>query len=94
MLFLACNSFFSAAKLSRELQTKRSFSDLKATVFCCVHLEENGDLICHEVIGTILSSVSAFCFMTFHVVRFEIPPDHVRMVSATFRVNLKFFFPS
>ena len=47
-------------------------------------------MICHEVSGTILSSVSAFCFMLFHVGCFEIPPDHVRMVAATFRVSLKF----
>ena len=43
--------------------------------------------------GTRLSSVSAFCFMKFHVGRsdrFEIPPDHVRLVIAIFLVNLKF----
>ena len=28
--------------------------------------------------------------MQFHVGRFEIPPDHVRLVFATFLVNLKF----
>ena len=93
MLFIACNSFFFfAAKSSRELQTARSFPDPKATVFCCFQPEENGDFICQEVSGTILSSVSAFCFMQFHVGRFEKPPDHVRLVSpsATALFSLKF----
>ena len=43
--------------------------------------------------GTRLSSVSALCFMKFHVGRsdrFEIPPDHVRLVFAIFLVNFKF----
>ena len=44
-------------------------------------MEENGDLVCYEVSGTMLSSVSAFCFVQFHVGRFEIPPDHVRIKS-------------
>ena len=73
MLFIACNSIFSAAKSSRELQNARSFPDPKVTAFCCFYLEENGDLICHEVSGKILSSVSAFCFMQFYVRRFEKP---------------------
>ena len=47
-------------------------------------------LICQEVSGTILSSVSAFCFMQFHFGRFEIPPDHVGQVSATVLVDFKF----
>ena len=34
--------------------------------------------------------LSAFCLMQFHGGRFEIPPDHVRLVFATFLVNLKF----
>ena len=59
MLFLVCNSFFTAAKSSGELQTTRSFlivivrADPKVTVFCCFYLEKNGDLICYEVSGTI-----------------------------------------
>ena len=53
-------------------------------------MEENGEFICYEVSGTILSSVSAFCFMQVHVSRFEMSPDHVRLVSATFLVNLMF----
>ena len=56
---LACNSYFSAGKSSRELQTARSFPDPKATVFFCFHLEEYGDFICYEVSGTILSSVGS-----------------------------------
>ena len=36
--------------------------------------------------GTSLSRVSASCSFG----RFEIPPDHVRLVFATFVVNLKF----
>ena len=34
--------------------------------------------------------LSAFCFTQFHVGRFEIPPGDVRLVFATFLVNLKF----
>ena len=95
ILILACNSFFCLFFCieieSRTSNRVRSFFDPKATVFwlCCFHLEENGDSICHEVSGTISSLVSAFCFMLFHAGRFEIPPDHVRMVSVTFHANLK-----
>ena len=90
-LFLACNSFFFATKSSRELSNHAFFPRIlnsKATVFFCFHLkpvEENGDFICYEMSGTILSSVSAFCFMQFHVGCFEMLPDHVRLVSATAR---------
>ena len=34
--------------------------------------------------------IEGVCFMQFQVGRFEIPPDHVRLVFATFLVNLKF----
>ena len=88
MLFLACTSFFLQRNRVENFQTARSFPDpnSKATVFFCFYLEpveENGEFICYEVSGTILSGVSAFCFMQFHVGRFEMPPDHVRLVSAT-----------
>ena len=73
-----------------ELQTVRSFPDPKATVFFGFHLEENGDFICYEVSETILSSVSAFCFMQFHVGRFEIParsrPSGITNISCQFEV--------
>ena len=98
MLFLACNSFFSAAKLSRELQTKRAlflrsqtpklqssgsnwlcFIWRKMAIWFVTRWVEQFYRVC---------PLSASC--SFTSVRFEIPPDHVRMVSATFRVNLKF----
>ena len=34
--------------------------------------------------------MSVFCFMQFHVVRFEIPPDRLPLVSTTVLVNFKF----
>ena len=47
-------------------------------------------LTCQEVSRTILSSACAFCFMQFHFGGFEIPPDHVGLVSATVLVDFKF----
>ena len=81
--FLACDSFFFQQNRV-ETSIRAFFSNPIATVFFCFDRRN-----CYEVSGTILSSVSAFCFMQFHVGCFEIPPDDARLVFATFLVNLK-----
>ena len=95
MLFLACNSFFSAAKSSRELQTARSFPDpikFKATVFFCFHLDSGGKWRFYLLRGEWNKFIECVCFLLHAVSRrsLEIPPDHVRLVSATVLVNLMF----
>ena len=92
MLFLSYNSFFLQRNRVENFKPRVLSPILKlqsSSVFIWT-LEENEDFICYEVSGTILSSVSAFCFMQFHVGRFETSPDHVRLVSATVLVNLVF----
>ena len=78
MLFLACNSFFPAAKSSGELQTARSFPDggpmpkpqfsavfiwRKMEIWFVKRWVEQFDRVC-----------LAFCFVQFHVGRFESRP--------------------
>ena len=86
---LSCYSqfvtFFFCSKIESRTSFRAFFSNAIITVFICFHRKN-----CYEVSGTSLSSVSAFCFMQFHVGRFGIPPDHVRLVFGTFLANLKF----
>ena len=68
MLFSACNSFFSAAKSSRENFNPRILFQSNSRSLLLFSSEE---LLRGE--WNKLSNVSAFCFMQFHVGRFKIP---------------------
>ena len=92
MLFLACNSFFSAAKSSWELQTARFFlivivlSPMMArSQSHSFLLFSSGEKMENRLVTRWVEQFDrvclAFCFMLFHVGRFEIPPNHVRLDS-------------
>ena len=94
MLFLACNSFFSAAKSSWELQTAHSFlihvvivlspmtGRSQSHTFLLFSSGEKWrfDLLRGEW-NNLIECAYAFCFMQFHVGPSEIPPNHVRLDS-------------
>ena len=66
---LILQQFLSAAKSSRELQTARSFSDPKATVFFCFHLDSGGKWRFYLLRGEWNNFIECVCFLLHAVSR-------------------------
>ena len=79
---IACNSYFFCSKNRVKNFNPCVLFQSNKPVFFCFHRR--------NLRGEWNKFIEGVCFMQFQVGRFEIPPDHVHLLFATFLVNLKF----